>query len=339
MTENIMEGGLFYVCRCFYTNNYFTKKLNSHLSYYDNPSFLRENEQILSGLDQDEVDSILKEFEKEKERRENLGKAYLERRAAVHSGYTPRHPHVYKLKEQFLDPRFLQLVEDCRQNTQDVPSVSQTKAERVYSLPVFTPQFCHDLVEELEHFEASAFPKGRPNTMNNCGILLDEVGLDIDLLTPLCQRYLAPLTSALFPECGGKSLDSQKAFTVTYRTQPGSDQDLAYHYDNAEVTVNVSLTSCFDDGYLYFGPMRTEPQSKYTKVEHKLGYGLLHRGQHMHGAMPITDGVRHNLILWMRSSEVRNRLCPMCDRTPELVETVGFGDGFTKPTVDVCSVV
>lgn len=43
-------------------------------------------------------------------------------------------------------------------------------APRVYRLPVFTRDFCRDLVEELEHFESSDAPKGRPNTMNNYGV-------------------------------------------------------------------------------------------------------------------------------------------------------------------------
>lgn len=30
--------------------------------------------------------------------------------------------------------------------------------------------FCQALLEELEHFEQSDMPKGRPNTMNNYGV-------------------------------------------------------------------------------------------------------------------------------------------------------------------------
>ena len=68
-----------------------------------------------------------------------------------------------------------------------------------------------------------------------------------------------------------------------------------------------------------------------TKVEHEVGYGVFHRGQHMHGAMPIhgIDAERHNLIIWMRSSSIRNELCPMCDSKPTLIEQVYGGDGFT----------
>lgn len=35
---------------------------------------------------------------------------------------------------------------------------------------MFTAPFCQALLEELEHFEQSDLPKGRPNTMNNYGV-------------------------------------------------------------------------------------------------------------------------------------------------------------------------
>ena len=48
------------------------------------------------------------------------------------------------------------------------------------------------------------------------------------------------------------------------------------------------------------------------------GVGILHLGQEMHGAMPLAAGRRTNLIIWFRSSGVRNQECPMCGDTPDL---------------------
>ena len=100
------------------------------------------------------------------------------------------------------------------------------------------------------------------------------------------------------------------------------------------------MSESFDEGSLYFGNMRTEATSHtdYIEYKHKLGHGVLHRGQQMHGALPISDGERYNLIVWMRSSSVRNDLCPMCDSKPDLEPEVGFADGFTLKQVDVCDV-
>ena len=43
-------------------------------------------------------------------------------------------------------------------------------APNVFSFPVLTVEYCSKLLEELDHFEKSDMPKGRPNTMNNYGV-------------------------------------------------------------------------------------------------------------------------------------------------------------------------
>jgi hypothetical protein len=172
------------------------------------------------------------------------------------------------------------------------------------------------------------------------------MGFDEHFIKPLRELYLSPIAKVLFPDCGGSSLDSHRAFTVSYG--PSSDRDLDLHFDNGEVTANICL-SCDEDsdagGEVYFDGMRTDRKQNvaapsYAGYSHRVGYGLVHRSQQLHGALPMSSGSsRHNIIIWMRSSRERNRLCPMCDRQPDLVETEGPGDGFSIEEVQVCSVV
>ena len=62
----------------------------------------------------------------------------------------------------------------------------------------------------------------------------------------------------LYPEHVGRSgLDSQRVFIVAYSAESShGDIGLSYHYDNAEVTLNVSLGKEYNDGELYFGDMK-----------------------------------------------------------------------------------
>ncbi|XP_077811774.1 2-oxoglutarate and iron-dependent oxygenase domain-containing protein 2 isoform X2 [Macaca mulatta] len=214
------------------------------------------------------------------------------------------------------------------------------REKRIYRVPVFTAPFCQALLEELEHFEQSDMPKGRPNTMNNYGVLLHELGLDEPLMTPLRERFLQPLMALLYPDCGGGRLDSHRAFVVKYAL--GQDLELGCHYDNAELTLNVALGKVFTGGALYFGGLFQAPTAltEPLEVEHVVGQGVLHRGGQLHGARPLGTGERWNLVVWLRASAVRNRLCPMCRCEPDLVDDEGFSDGFTReePTaVDVCA--
>ena len=66
-----------------------------------------------------------------------------------------------------------------------------------------------------------------------------------------------------------------------------------------------------------------------TIHEHRFGEGILHLGRHLHKALPIESGERWNLIIWMRSSEKRNKICPMCQTRPEKIPVPFYGDGFT----------
>ncbi|XP_070690219.1 2-oxoglutarate and iron-dependent oxygenase domain-containing protein 2 isoform X2 [Pempheris klunzingeri] len=281
-----------------------------------------------------QFEDVLHKISQEVDRRRCIGVTSAERAAAVKDTYQPLHPHVYHLQESYLAPKFKRIVECCRSGDASEEGLfdllEEVGASRVYRLPVFEKSFCEMLVEELEHFERSSAPKGRPNTMNHYGIVLNELGFDEGFITPLREHYLHPLTSLLYPDCGGCCLDSHKAFVVKY--DMNEDLDLSYHYDNAEVTLNVSLGRDFTDGNLYFGDMRQVPlgETECSEVEHRVTEGLLHRGQHMHGALPISSGQRWNLIIWMRASQERNKLCPMCNRRPTLVEGEGFADGFTK---------
>ncbi|KAM5238295.1 2-oxoglutarate and iron-dependent oxygenase domain-containing protein 2 isoform 2-T2 [Ctenodactylus gundi] len=141
-------------------------------------------------------------------------------------------------------------------------------------------------------------------------------------------------------DCGGGWLDSHRAFVVKYA--PEQDRELGCHYDNAELTLNVALGKAFTGGALYFGGLFQAPAAltEPLEVEHVVAQGVLHRGGQLHGARPLGIGERWNLVIWLRASAVRNRLCPMCCQKPDLVDDEGFGDGFTREeptTVDVCA--
>ncbi|KAK7940451.1 hypothetical protein WMY93_003777 [Mugilogobius chulae] len=288
----------------------------------------------LGCVTEQQFEDVLVKICQEVDRRKSLDVASAERAAAIKDAYQPLHPHVYHLKECFLTPKFKHIVEYCQGTSASeeglLEHLDEVPGQRVYRFPVFEKQFCEELLQELEHFERSAAPKGRPNTMNHYGILLNELGFDRGFISPLREQYLHPITSLLYPDCGGQCLDSQKAFVVKYDMH--EDLDLCYHYDNAEITLNVSLGKDFTEGNLYFGNMRQVPlsESECFEMTHRVTEGLLHRGQHMHGALPISSGQRWNLIIWMRASQVRNDLCPMCQRKPSLMEGVGFADGFTQ---------
>ena len=60
------------------------------------------------------------------------------------------------------------------------------------------------------------------------------------LLDPLIFQHVDVLARRLLPAfC--ETLDSYRAFTVLYEAERDGDKELAMHYDNAEVTLNVNI--------------------------------------------------------------------------------------------------
>lgn len=336
-----------YICSCFFTHNIFLKRYGLHVTYNNEQQFLSDYKQILEerGCNtKEKIQNVKELIHEEINKRRSNGRESRRRKEVIACTYKPLYSQLYKLQESFLDARFCDIVNYAKETTADrqqlVNMLKSWKAPGTFTLPVFTRFFCEKLVEELKHYEQSDAPKSRPNSMNCYGVLLDELGFYPNFINKLCKQYISPIARILYPEwCGENGLDSHRAFVVSYDyNESKDDTGLDLHYDNAEVTLNVSLTDSFDEGDLYFSCMRQEQHMEYFQVLHHLGHGVLHRGQHMHGAMPLTSGERFNLIIWMRSSCVRNQLCPMCDEVPSLVETEGDGDGFTADDmVNVCS--
>jgi len=206
-------------------------------------------------------------------------------------------------------------------------------SDDIFTFPLFDEKLCDMLVEELNHFKDSELAHSRPNSMNRQGVILEEVGLG--KVVDAVRDSVEGLARQIYPDLVGSSgLDSAKAFTVEYDAEEeAKDKELSTHFDNAEVTINVSLTSGHSEGELYF--LEGEG-GKVRGVEHRKGWAVLHRGEALHGAFPVTEGSRANLIIWFRSSAVRNQRCPMCGEAPQLKEVTNWigGDGFTlsKPT-------
>ncbi|KAK2711122.1 2-oxoglutarate and iron-dependent oxygenase domain-containing protein 2-like isoform X2 [Artemia franciscana] len=325
-------------CKCFLKTNIFVKEINQHVKYTSDAQFVLEYSSVIqsAGLS---VDETLKQVKEEVARRKNVFSDNKKRSEEIKIKYKRLHPEIFKLQENYFHEKFLEITKLVSNSSPDqlALQLEGNKQKRYYSFPVFSNKFCDLLLEELKNFENADVPKGRPNSMNKHGVLLDELGFNEEFLNAFRTEYLQPIAVKLFPEYVLDGLDTHKAFVVKYKI--GEDVDLGWHHDNAEVTLNIALNEGFDEGSLYIGPMAGEgkgvagSESTVEEYSHKKGWGLLHRGLQMHGAMPIEYGERYNMIIWARSSSVRNLNCPMCMKKPDLEPVdVGWGEGFTMCT-------
>jgi hypothetical protein len=107
------------------------------------------------------------------------------------------------------------------------------------------------------------------------------------------------------------------------------DAGLSTHFDNSEVTLNVNIGGEWAGGgeLVCLGAADQGPAGRRDPpvvMSPRLGFAVIHRGQELHGARPISTAVdsalvpqsasRTNLVLWARSSHHRENVagCPMC---------------------------
>lgn len=185
----------------------------------------------------------------------------------------------------------------------EVGVVQEVVPGMVYSFEVFTQEFCETLMQEIRNFYDTGLPARRPNSMNNYGIILNDIGLE-PLIFAMQDAVIQPLASVLFPR-EGSELESHHAFTIRYRG--GEDTHLDVHTDDSDVTFNVNIFGDYEGCPLVFCGIVGEPDHRHfrTAYQHRLGYAVMHSGRHRHGAEDITTGERMNLVVWSYSYNFR----------------------------------
>ena len=189
---------------------------------------------------------------------------------------------------------------------------------RVYRLPAFDPEWCLGFSQAVDARRAELARAGArlepPNSLHEAGVGLDLLGWE-HAFDALLARWIYPLAARAFGDLGGATLDGVRGFLADYGE--GADEDLAFHVDDSEVTLNLCLEGDFHGSELYFRGLRCDlhrqtpcGRDEAFEYEHEPGVAVLHAGPHRHGVESILGGRRRNLILWLRSARERAKREP-----------------------------
>jgi len=221
--------------------------------------------------------------------------------------YAPlaKHPDLFdpfdNLRSEWFDPAFWSAAQSgAEQQWREL--LTEHEAGEVFSMPLFTSEFCDKFLEEIFGFYDSGLPARRPNSMNQYGVIVNDIGLE-PFMNKL-QLLLQPLGRILFPGPGSE-WDGHHSFIVRYRE--GEDLGLDMHTDDSDVTFNVCLGFEFQGAGLQFCGAMGSPDHRQHHVTyfHERGRCVVHLGRKRHGADDIKSGERLNLIMWNHSSSYR----------------------------------
>ena len=130
--------------------------------------------------------------------------------------YRPLQPDLFgrAFKAEWLTATFRAAVEDG--STKALRAVLHEEVPgRVFSFEMLEPEFCAALLAETQNYEASGLPVTRPNSMNNYGVILNQIGMK-GLLDDLQRWVVQPLAASLFP-VEGSEFTAHHSFMVQVR--------------------------------------------------------------------------------------------------------------------------
>ena len=175
---------------------------------------------------------------------------------------------------------------------------------------VYKAQFLDpERLKELRHFMGRVADAGIP-LRPPYGIVLNRGGAMLDprsegyLAAPefqkfyrdLMDHFMRPIARLLFPDVYG--YDSQ-TFGFSIQWQAGKDTSLRPHTDASAVTLNINLNlpgEAFSGSGVRF---MDRVSGKSESLSFEPGTALIHHGSVPHASEPITEGERHNLVLWL----------------------------------------
>eukprot|EP00039_Didymoeca_costata_P012282 m.176133 g.176133 ORF g.176133 m.176133 type:complete len:451 (+) comp15438_c0_seq5:267-1619(+) len=231
-------------------------------------------------------------------------------RLAAIDAYTPHRlvPALYH--QEWPREWFHREMQNVMESEKDFQSIIHTESEGVYSFPLFSDEFCKVFLSEVDNFYQKAeehnLPIKRPNSMNNYGVIVNEIGME-EAISALQAKVFRPISSLLFPK-QGQRVDAHHSFIVEYEAKEGKDTHLDMHIDDSDVTFNVCLGREFTGAGLTFCGGVGKPNHRIQSLQyaHKIGYCVVHLGTQRHGADSITSGSRANLIIWNHDSVFRS---------------------------------
>lgn len=175
----------------------------------------------------------------------------------------------------------------------------------VFKTQFFDPEKLSEFRSYLEKATDAGIPLRPPYgiSLNRGGAMLDQRSEGY-LAAPgfqsfyqgLMDRYMRPISRLLFPDIVG--YDTQ-TFGFSIQWQADKDTSLRAHTDASAVTLNINLNlpgEEFSGSGVRFFDRETRRVEELTFAP---GTALIHHGSVPHESMPITEGERSNIVLWL----------------------------------------
>ncbi|EGD72106.1 PLOD2 protein [Salpingoeca rosetta] len=168
----------------------------------------------------------------------------------------------------------------------------------VFKVPMFSPAFARNLIEECEHFgqwsngdNKDERIQGGYEPVPTQDIHFNQIGFN-NAWRFILRRFLRPVTSHYYT---GYTLEGRTTLDFVVRYRPDKQNYLRPHHDASTVTLNVALNQ---GGVDYQGGGTRFIRQNCTLINTPPGWGTLSPGRltHLHEGLKTTAGTRYILV-------------------------------------------
>ena len=193
------------------------------------------------------------------------------------------HPTYYKYKDNILNLPYSTIVPD------------------IYNFPLFSQQFCTDMIKRMELYDNWSKGQGEHNdsrlgknyheNVPTQDIQMFEIGFDKHW-KEIVMTYVAPVARLLYSFYKTKGV--HLGFVVRYHFE-GGQRELKPHHDASTYSINIALNKMDVD---FTGGGTRFLRQNHSVTHQEVGTALIHPGRltAYHEGLPITSGTRYILV-------------------------------------------
>lgn len=231
--------------------------------------------------------------------------------------------------EELLDSKLRDAIHEAWKNPESESHIRDLMIELspgIFEFQIFDPEKLQEFRDYLDAVASAGIPLRAPYgiSLNRMWAILDKRSQGYiaapsfqEFYQQIMDIYMRPIARLLFPEIVG--YDSQTyGFSIQY--QPDMDTSLRMHTDASSVTMNVNLNlpgESFQWSELDFYNAST---GEMNRVSFTSGRAMIHRGNIMHAALPITKGKRTNFVFWLYGSNMAIPRWNLFDKSVDVKE-------------------
>ena len=159
-------------------------------------------------------------------------------------------------------------------------------APDIYTWPLFTIQFCSEMITMAEQHE---WTRSRHKFYPTTDMLLENFGMS-EAYHSILREYVYPAAVHKWKLEGTTWEElSFESFIIKYT--PGDQSHLSLHHDHSKITAITTLNDDFEGGGTYF-------ERQNFLLTSSPGHMSIHPGSitHRHGARSVTKGVRYVIV-------------------------------------------